>query len=119
MLSLPDGGIIEWLEQRLNHAMQFFFPSLLVGCVVLQLNTWLLPSCSRFQRCFFEQQFLQVVCGVEVLLLARGCEDRLDLLLFQGLKVDLPEEGVVREAFEARSSYSFCFVLFQQGTDGM
>lgn len=34
VLCLPAGGVVEWLEQRLDHAMQFLLAYLLVGCIV-------------------------------------------------------------------------------------
>jgi hypothetical protein len=97
LLLIGSKGIIKRREIRLNHAVQLILPDLFIGGVILQPLPWLLPPGASFERSLLQQQFLQIIGGVEVCLLRRGNEDRVDLLPLEGLKVDALEELVMNK----------------------
>ena len=63
-------GVVEGFEERLDHAVKFVVANFTVRGVVFELSSGLLAPSSCFERCFFEEQFLQVVSSVEVSLFA-------------------------------------------------
>lgn len=67
---IRDCGIVKWLKKGLDHAVELVYSDLLICGVVFQLYSWLLSPCSRFQRSFFQQQFLKIIRGIEVGLFA-------------------------------------------------
>lgn len=99
--------------------MQLVLADLLLGGIVLELCPRSLPPCSSLERGFLEQQLFQIVRRVEVGLLARRHKDRFDLLLFQELKVDRLEEGILRVRLEPGRSDPFLAVLLEQRADGV
>lgn len=113
------GRVVERLEQRFNHAMQFIIPDLLVRCVFLQRRSGFLPSGTSLKRRFLEEQLFQIVRGVKVGLLAGWYEDGWNLLSLQRLEIKGSEERIVGERLKAHGSDSLVDVLFQKRADRM
>ena len=59
-------GVVEGFEERFDHAVKFVVADFTVRGIVFELSSGFLAPSSCFEGCFFEEQFFQVVGGVEV-----------------------------------------------------
>lgn len=108
------GRIVEWFKHGLNHPMQLILADLFVGRIFLEFGAGFLSARSRFQGGFLEEQFLEIVGGVEVSLVGGWYEDWRDLLSLQSLEIYRLKEGVGREGGKAGCSNPFPSVLFEK-----
>lgn len=116
---IASRGVIERLEQLLNHSMQLLGANLLLCRIVLEGFSGLLPACSRLEWRLLQQQFLEIVRSIKICLIARGYEDGWNLFALQCAEIDGSEEGVVDERLESNGAYALLAVLLQQRADGV
>jgi len=118
LLLVRGDSVIEVPEICLNHTIELVLADLLVGGIFLQPLPRLLPPGPGLERRFFEQQLLEIVCGIEVCLFRGRDEHRLDLFPLKGLKVDDGEELVLDEALP-RMTESLIGIVLQRIPDGV
>lgn len=110
--------IIKRLKHSFDESMEFVFANFLRCCILPQLGSWFLPSGPGFKWGFLQEQLFQIICRIEIRLIARWAEHWGHFLSLQGSKIDIGKELVRHEALKADRANSPTPIFFHQRGHG-